>query len=124
MMKLEKTLDSDGESLANKRLRLLREYPEYCTSTDVARVLDISSAAIRHHVKHLKTITVEGWLLFHRQSVSLYAATFNKSNTGSRLSVRGIEVERLQKICEVYYRTQYDSADKHLLELAKRIAKL
>lgn len=123
-MKLEKTLDSGRESLAFKRHRLLREYPDYCTASDVARVLDISPSAVRHHEKRLKTIIVEDWLLFDRQSVALYAATFNKSRTGSRFTVKGIDVERLQRICEVYYRTQYDSADKHLLELAKRIAKL
>ena len=114
-----------SESIATRRLRLLREYPEYCTASDVARALKITRGGVRHHASKIKHIEVDGMTLYHRAALGSYVATFVKNNDAvSRRIVRGIDVERLQRICECYYRTQYDTADPELLRLAKRLADL
>lgn len=107
-----------------RRLKLLQEYPDYCSAIDVARMLGITPSGTKRHKQYIKHIEVEGMTLYHRASATHYASTFTKANTISRMCVTGIEVERLQKICEVYYRTQYDAATPELLALAKRLAKL
>jgi hypothetical protein len=113
------------ETPMQHRLRLLREYPEYCTAIDVGRMLDITPRGVRHHKDRIKHIEIEGITLYHRVAAKAFAHTFIKTDSAaSRFMVVGIEVERLQKICETYYRSHYDDGPPELLALAKRVAGL
>lgn len=116
--------NEDLGDLTALRVKLLEENPDYCTLVDVARMLGLSRSAVqRYHNEHLETKTEQGIRLYKRDSVRRYAAK-RKRMTPSVIAVKGIDVERLRKVCEVYYRTQYDIAPRHLLKLAKRIAQL
>lgn len=108
-----------------KRLALLAQYPEYCTVTDVARMLACNKRNVRHYLARIKHIEVDGMLLFDRRAAMQVASVYTKNpNAISRMGVTGVDVERLQKICEHYYRCQYDAAPRPLLKLAKRLAGL
>jgi hypothetical protein len=89
----------------------------------VAKALGCTKANVRHRAKGIKHVVIDGMTLYDRASVtrcaSLYSKDFSRVN---RMGVVGINVERLQRICEVYYRTQYDAAPPELLKLAKRLA--
>src|SRR5262245_22728449 len=113
------------ESAIDKRHRLMSQYPDYCTVTDAATKLGVTKRAVRHHIDSIKTIVVEGWVLYNRKSLGEYAALMKDNSTHiSRFRLTGIDVERIQRICETYYRTQLDKAPPELLNLAKRVAKL
>lgn len=113
----------DKESLAQKRDRLLAENPGYCTASTAAKLIGTSRWGVKHHAPKIEHIMVEGIILYHTNSVILYADTVKKATQfPASISVRGANVERLMKICERYYRTEYDAAPKHLLALAKKIA--
>lgn len=108
-----------------KRARLLKEYPEYYTVSDAARELRIDKRTVmKIHQKNLKTITVEGWVLYNKISVALYSNSYKRADTVSRISFGSVECERMRRICETYYRTQLDRAPPELLALAKKVAKL
>lgn len=112
-------------SPAQLRQKLLAEHPEYCTTADVARMLGCDKRNVRHYAKHIPTKTVEGMLLFHRGTAIRFASVHTRElDKIGRLGVTGADVERLRKICEVYYRTQYDIARPEHLKLAKRLAQL
>lgn len=80
---------------------------------------------VRHYLDRIKHIEVDGMLLFERQSAMQCAAVYSKNHARvGRMGVVGVNVQRLQRICEVYYRTQYDVAPPELLRLAKKLAGL
>lgn len=80
---------------------------------------------VRHYLDRIKHIEVDGMTLYDRRSAMQCASVYSKVPARiGRLGVVGINVERLQRICEVYYRTQYDVAPPELLKLAKRLAGL
>lgn len=114
----------EGNTIVARRLRLLQKYPDYCTAIDVARMLGITPTGTKRHKHQIKHIEEDGITLYHRASATHYASKFTKSNTVSRLAVTGIDVERLQKICEGYYKTHLDHGAPELVALAKRLAKL
>lgn len=86
--------------------------------------LDAARAIRRFHDKNLRTKRVDGIVLYYTDEVKKYSKKRLRNGQVSRLVFTGIEVERLEKICEVYYQTQYDIGQKQLLTLAKRVAKL
>jgi len=110
---------------AARRLDLLARYPGYCTVADVARMHGCGRANIRHFKDRIRHIEVEGMTLYERASAMHHASIYSK-NPGliGRVGVVGIDVHRLQRICEHYYRCQLDAAPPELLKLAKRLARL
>lgn len=112
-------------TLVARKERLTKDYPDYCTVSEVARVLGMTRGGVKAHKRRIKHIEVDGMTLYHRGALAQYASTFAKANGNtSRLAVVGLDVERLQKICVVYYRRHYDDSPPDLLALAKRLAKL
>lgn len=102
---------------------LLKQHPDCCTVVDVARMLGCSRRNVRHYHDKIKHQTIDGMTLYNRQSAMQVAAVYSRNpNAVNRLGVVGRNVERLQRICEVYYRTQYDVAPPDMLKLAKRLA--
>lgn len=114
-----------GETLAKKRDRLLAAHPGYCTVTTVAKMIGTSRWGVRRHTPKIKHILVEEMILYDIQS----ALEFSRQHKAeakfiSVVAFKGVDAERIKKICEKYYRTQYDTAPKHLLALAKKTAGL
>lgn len=107
-----------------RREKLLHDHPGYVTAADVGRMLGIHPTGVRHHKHHISHKEVDGVTLYNKLSASHYASKFTKANKISRMAVHGGDVERLEKICETFYRTQLDVAPKEVLALAKRLAKL
>lgn len=123
----EKELDEPIQvgSFASQRRALLARYPDYCTVADVARMHGCDKRNVRHFDARIKHIVVNGMRLYDRQSAMLHASVYSKDpGLVGRLGVVGTDVQRLQRICEHYYRCQYDCAPPELLKLAKRIARL
>ena len=86
--------------------------------------MGMSRAAVyQSHVDRLTTIEVEGIRLYLRSSVIEHTKTLRRMHP-SRLVFSGIDVERIRKICETYYKTQYDIAPPYLLALAKKVGRL
>lgn len=91
---------------------------------DAASELRISCQAFqRYHDSRVVSIEAYGVKLYELTSVKAYART-RKPAPGSRMTFSGVSCERIQKICEAYYRTQFDVAPPHLLALAKKVARL
>lgn len=112
--------------LVADRLRL--EYPNRVSMADAARILQIRPSGIRHHLSRLgdvEWVSIGGrtFRTFDRQKVIQYSKQRQRIRI-SRCAFQGIEVERLERICETYYRQNLDIASPELLALAKRIAKL
>lgn len=128
MPDVKKELDTVLEkplSPANRRLALLKLYPDYCTVADVARMHGCDKRNVRHFVGRIKNIVVDGMMLFERRSAVQHASVYAKDpGLVGRLGVVGNDVQRLQRICEHYYRCQFDAGPPELVKLAKRIARL
>lgn len=99
------------------------ENPDYVTIGDAARILKRSRSTIWEFHNDIESITVYGVRLYRRDALISYMRTKGAA-VGSRIVVTGIEVERLRRICEVYYRQNYDIAEPAMKRLAKRIARL
>lgn len=126
------TADCNGSdevlSWDDVRAKLREDYPDRITQADVARALMVSSRGVRRHVDRLgevQWVQIGGrsFRTYDRATVMRYARTRAKIRI-SKCAFQGIEVERLEKICETYVRQNLDIAPPELLALAKRIAKL
>lgn len=118
----------ESMSYLGRRDRALEDYPDYCSVVDASRMLGMTKQSVTRHRPHLGTIIVDGVHLYHTETVKKYAKKRRRAVGGalqaSRMSFFGIDVERLQTICEVYYRTHLDTAPEYLLALAKKVARL
>lgn len=110
-------------TLVGRLAQALEQNPDYVSLADAARILKRGKSTVWEFHSDIESITVDGIRLYKREAVEKRARQRAKV-TGSRITVTGIEVERLRRICEVYYRTQYDIAQPELKRLAKRIARL
>lgn len=110
-------------SLRARMARALEENPDYVTLGEAARILKRGKNTVYEFHSDLPGMTVYGIRLYLREAVVKRARERNRV-FGSRIVVTGINVERLRKICEVYYRTQYDIAPSELKLLAKQIARV
>ena len=113
-----------GSAPANVSLtmqRLALTHPDYITVGAAAKILDVARSTV--YESDIPRETVDGVRLFKRSDVEAKRRTMTR-NQPTRLTVKGIDVERLRQICETFYRTQKDVAELHLLALAKRIARL
>lgn len=99
------------------------ENPDYVTLGDAARILKRSRSTVWEFHNDLESITVYGVKLYKRDALVAYMRA-KSTAAGSVIRVTGIEVERLRRICEVYYRQNYDIAEPAMKRLAKRIARL
>jgi hypothetical protein len=108
--------------LSAKRLR--QQCPDIMFRADVARILGVSPQAVhKYHDKHLAVRHVEGIATYDKRQVQAYARKRMRGNQ-SRIVLNGADVARLELICEAWYRQNLDTAEAHLLKLAKRIARL
>src|SRR5262245_11990007 len=98
----------DVGNIVQLRERLLEDYPDYCTIADVARTLKVDKTTVRrYHEQHIESIQVENITLYKKEAVARYAKRrYGAPGRASRLSITGIDVQRMQQICETYYRTQ------------------
>lgn len=113
-----------GESGPAKVGRLLMMYPDRLSTAQVIQLLGISRRGFRvYHEHRIPYLQIEGIKLFDGAVARAYAkARVRKSK--SSITIKGIEVERLQRICEQYYRQNLDFGPPELLAIAKRIARL
>lgn len=117
----------DGRSWYDIRLELLTRHPDHVTLKEAASLLGITRRAVElYHRDSLGTPLVDmGITLYPRDAVIRYAQNRRRRNSRhTAMTFRGIEVERLQRICENYYRRNLDVGDPELVRLAKRVAKL
>lgn len=112
---------SEGGGVIRRTARLLEQYPNYVTVGGAAKILNCSRTSIYHST--LVPRVEEGIRLYLKSEVITYGRTLALRHP-TKLQFKGIEVERIMKICEMYYKTQRDVAESHLLSLAKRVAKL
>ena len=117
-------VDRSPATLVNRLKLALAENPDYVSVTEAALILRISKTTLYQCYRDLPTIVRHGVHLYSRAVVEERAKTRTRKQYGSRLIITGIKVERLQRICEYYYRTQYDSGPPELLALARKIAQL
>lgn len=117
-------LSSDEQALITRLALALEENPGYVSVKDAASVLRISTQAFqRYHENRVECVISHGVKLYELASVKAYAQS-RKPAPGSRMTFTGVSCERIQRICETYYRTQFDAAPSHLLALAKKVARL
>jgi predicted transcriptional regulator len=113
------------ETLPAKVARLKDTYPDRYTLVDIANALGISKGAVvKYHQHRIPYLQVEGVKLFDAKVVKAYALSRRRTNAKSRVIFSGVEVERIQRICEKYYRQNLDIAPQELLQLARRVAKI
>lgn len=119
---------SDSESASRQSLpvrlaRVLGDHPDHVSVGGAAEILKLAKSSVTRYHAELLDKTVEGIGLYRRSTLEAYARRRGK-RLGSSLLFTGIDIERIQRICEFYYRTQLDSAPPELKALAKKVAKL
>lgn len=110
-------------TLAQRVKSVQVRFPELCTIAEAANILGVHRSSIKLYYQAEVVRTEEGIALYSRESLAKLRERKSRRNR-SRIVLTGIDVERMQKICEVFYRTQLDFAERHLLALAKKVAKL
>jgi hypothetical protein len=88
-----------------------------------AKIMGVAKTTIYNHYGRYIDKVVDGYQLYRRDVLEAKQAS-RKRLHGSRLTITGVNVERVRRICEAYYRTQFDVAPPELKALAKRIAML
>jgi hypothetical protein len=116
------------------RERLAELYPDWITVSEVARILGVTiRSVVRTHqprLRHVLITELDGrplttpTYIYLASEVKTYNRTRKRALQGTTMTLRGIKIERLQKICERYYRQNLDIGAPELLALAKEIAKL
>lgn len=110
-------------TVLERMARALEENPGYVSLGQAAKILKRSKGTVYEYHSDLPGKVVYGVRLYERTAVEKRARDRSRV-IGSRIVVTGINVERLRKICEVYYRTQFDIAPIELKRLAKSIARV
>lgn len=110
-------------TIKTRTLIALIENPDYCSIAEAATILRRSKSSVREYYRDIEHIMVYGIRLYKREAVHAKRKHLGKVD-GSRVIVKGDELVRLRRICEVYYRQNYDIAEPAMKRLAKRIARL
>ena len=112
---------SDAALIPLRMAALALRFPDCVTVGAAANIAKTSRQTIYN--SDIPFTIEEGLRLYKISDVQSFARNHIRREP-SKLCFKGIEVERLRKICEQYYRMQLDIAEPHLLALAKRTAKL
>jgi hypothetical protein len=112
---------SDAALVPLRMAALALRFPDCVTVGAAANIAKTSRQTIYN--SDIPFTIEEGLRLYKISDVQTYARNHTRREA-TKLIIKGIDVERVRKICETFYRTQLDTAEHHLLALAKRIARL